>query len=513
MMLLAQPMVVRGLLLPTTGGTVLINPPASVASDIALTLPSLGGTLVTSGSTWGTSGNALTGGGPATPTERFGSSNNYDVVMLANNTERIRLNSAGGATFTDAVVGNGPQHFSFVSNVSVTPTASATGVVVGLASLLTTASTQDQNGRQVLAFAASAQNNTPLGGVAPGAITGIAADVEQLSSATSAPDNVTALNTSLRIAGPTVDNAIGVQIGAEFNANINTWRGLAVFAPNGTGTITDATALFVEELSVGHVFKYNSVTSPVEVLANGNVGIGKAEPLARVHIAATNASGNTSQLVQQTDVSSDATTEAGFGMHHITQLENSNSTLRGAAQSGTFWRNPTDGNELASQTILLAGWDGTTQTLDTVVTITGKQFVDEYPTVPEEMSGFSTMYVRGDIAGDAVEVDASVIDIKNWKIQAGSIFNIKTGGSDRPINLIYPPADRSARTIVLFNDGPEKITIAHNENGFSSDLWNGGIGNLDLVTLRVHDTATYVYNKFANSGRGAWVLTALNLAP
>src|SRR5690242_17532182 len=66
------------------------------------TFPDGGGILVTSGSipsvAWVLVGNALTGGTPATPVEFFGSTNNYDVVMKANNVEKLRLVAGGGVT-------------------------------------------------------------------------------------------------------------------------------------------------------------------------------------------------------------------------------------------------------------------------------------------------------------------------------------------------------------------------------------------------------------------------------
>lgn len=40
---------------------------------------------------WFLTGNALTGGGPTTPTEYFGSTNDYDVIMRRNNLELMRL--------------------------------------------------------------------------------------------------------------------------------------------------------------------------------------------------------------------------------------------------------------------------------------------------------------------------------------------------------------------------------------------------------------------------------------
>lgn len=46
---------------------------------------------LTEGNDWTLLGNALSGGGPTTPNEWFGSSNDYDVVYRRNNTEIMRL--------------------------------------------------------------------------------------------------------------------------------------------------------------------------------------------------------------------------------------------------------------------------------------------------------------------------------------------------------------------------------------------------------------------------------------
>lgn len=44
---------------------------------------------------WSLLGNALTGGTPATPDQQFGSTNDYDVKMIRNNTEIMRMVSQG----------------------------------------------------------------------------------------------------------------------------------------------------------------------------------------------------------------------------------------------------------------------------------------------------------------------------------------------------------------------------------------------------------------------------------
>jgi hypothetical protein len=58
-------------------------------------LPPGGGTLLTSGTTWTTAGNLLTGGTPSTPNEFFGSTNNYDVIFKTFNTARMTLAANG----------------------------------------------------------------------------------------------------------------------------------------------------------------------------------------------------------------------------------------------------------------------------------------------------------------------------------------------------------------------------------------------------------------------------------
>jgi hypothetical protein len=58
-------------------------------------LPPGGGTLLTSGNTWTTAGNALTGGVPPTANEFFGSTNNYDVVFKTNNLTLMTLGANG----------------------------------------------------------------------------------------------------------------------------------------------------------------------------------------------------------------------------------------------------------------------------------------------------------------------------------------------------------------------------------------------------------------------------------
>jgi hypothetical protein len=79
-----------GLTMPVTtytfdpaGGLVPVVPPPGVPAMMWLT---------------NAIGNTLTGGSSITPVERFGSGNNYDVVMMANNVEKLRLVSGGGVS-------------------------------------------------------------------------------------------------------------------------------------------------------------------------------------------------------------------------------------------------------------------------------------------------------------------------------------------------------------------------------------------------------------------------------
>ncbi len=70
------------------------------------TFPAGGGTVVTTGGGgpslgWLTAGNTLSGG------EKFGSLNGFDVVMYANNSEKLRLSNGGGVSVTGGLTLNG----------------------------------------------------------------------------------------------------------------------------------------------------------------------------------------------------------------------------------------------------------------------------------------------------------------------------------------------------------------------------------------------------------------------
>lgn len=98
---------------------------------------------------WALNGNALSGGTPTTPTQFFGSNNNFDVVLRSNGSERMRIlaggNVAVGATTATAhlqVTENGTaQH-------AITGThAAATGTVAGV---MGETNSQDANASAVL---------------------------------------------------------------------------------------------------------------------------------------------------------------------------------------------------------------------------------------------------------------------------------------------------------------------------------------------------------------------------
>src|SRR6187431_3127772 len=73
---------------PATGGLLVVVPPPGLPALMWLTQAA---------------GNVLTGPGVSSlPNERLGSNNDYDVVMMANNVEILRLVSAGGVRITNA---------------------------------------------------------------------------------------------------------------------------------------------------------------------------------------------------------------------------------------------------------------------------------------------------------------------------------------------------------------------------------------------------------------------------
>jgi hypothetical protein len=73
--------------MPPTGGTLIVVPPPGVPALV-----------------WLTAGNTLAGGSSSTPDDSLGSVNNFDVIMVANNIEKMRLVAGGGVSIPGAAL-------------------------------------------------------------------------------------------------------------------------------------------------------------------------------------------------------------------------------------------------------------------------------------------------------------------------------------------------------------------------------------------------------------------------
>jgi hypothetical protein len=73
------------------------------------------------GQDWSLGGNALTGLPPNLPAERFGSTNNFDVIFRSNNIERMRITAAGNVSVGG--IGGPTTTFQVNGNIGVGPTA------------------------------------------------------------------------------------------------------------------------------------------------------------------------------------------------------------------------------------------------------------------------------------------------------------------------------------------------------------------------------------------------------
>jgi hypothetical protein len=82
---------------PVGGGTLMVTPPPNTHSLV-----------------WLTGGNTGTGVTSSTPTDILGTLNNYDVVMAANNVEKMRLVSGGGVSVSSLLTVTGPNNFKYV---------------------------------------------------------------------------------------------------------------------------------------------------------------------------------------------------------------------------------------------------------------------------------------------------------------------------------------------------------------------------------------------------------------
>src|ERR1043165_4868138 len=134
-------------------------------------LPDGGGTLLTgpmiAGTVWLTAGNVLTGA-PTAPVEIFGSTNGFDVRLVANNAEKLRLVSGAGVTVTGGLTLNGMATGVVHSTLGVLSSSSIVTADIGN-SQVTYAKIQNAGANNVLLGSGNAGSGNPLTEIALGA--------------------------------------------------------------------------------------------------------------------------------------------------------------------------------------------------------------------------------------------------------------------------------------------------------------------------------------------------------
>jgi hypothetical protein len=280
------------------------------------TLPPGGGTLLTSGTTWLTAGNVLTGGTPSTPNEFLGSTNTYDVVFRSNNVPHMTLGANGYLSLISGSPGGSPQYPLQVINTDLTATPPfATQEILSFLSPASTVAT-NQNALYIQneLSNSSANMNGALEGVLEqsilnGSYTGnlVISQCGNFSLYDLSPStlpNADGVAGSIYAQGVTaanvITNAHGI-VGQIFNegaGNItNAYSFWSRLGNVGTGTLTNGylfygvnpgtagvanlTGLYLEQLTGAtniNAIKYAHPVLPFVVSCSGNVGIGTSTP-------------------------------------------------------------------------------------------------------------------------------------------------------------------------------------------------------------------------------------------
>ncbi|HET9136180.1 MAG TPA: hypothetical protein VFO76_06050 [Candidatus Kapabacteria bacterium] len=196
-------------------------------------LPDGGGTLLTSVSigniAWVLAGNALTGGTPATPVEFMGSTNNYDVVLKANNVEKLRLVSGGGLTATGGLTSSGATTLSalglgIVHSSAVGVLSSSPVVLTSEVSGILPVSSGGTGNPSMTANAVLLGNGVgSISSVGPGA-----ANTFFVTAAGAAP-SWNSFNHDLTLLGNGIGTALGIDL-----AHANTWSATQSFSAGVT---------------------------------------------------------------------------------------------------------------------------------------------------------------------------------------------------------------------------------------------------------------------------------------
>lgn len=236
---------------------------------------------------WALNGNNLSGGSSATPSQYFGSNNNFDVIMKTNGTERLRINAAGNI-YVNTTTGTGllnlTRTLSLVgggilqdNEVIVSPGAAASGQYDGLMANMQYTSGNAMNGALLGTFSTVQSSPTSTGAI--NQMAGVVGNVGNYSSAAiTRADAFYGQIQSQNLAGTMTD-------GSNFRATtfisapqtVTNVRGLYVNNPLVTGTLTNNFGIDIDQLTSGinnTAFRYNHATQPVTISGAGDVQIG-----------------------------------------------------------------------------------------------------------------------------------------------------------------------------------------------------------------------------------------------
>jgi hypothetical protein len=270
----------------------------------SITIAAIGG-----GGGWALTGNTLTGTLPATPTEFFGSTNGADVVMKANNTEQMRLRSAGGInipTTTAAGVGvifqNGDRmihskagHSFFAGYLSGNLTMSGgTNTGIGAEALqgITNGSHNTGVGTQSLYQIQSGSSNTAVGGYSLSSTTtggnNTAVGQGALINNISGGYNTGIGQDVLRNTTGYNNSAIGYRSGyTNTSGTSNTYLGDRADASANNFSNSTAVGAFAQ-VGASDVIVLGAINTVNDAPADAKVGIGTTAPTEKLEIKSGN---------------------------------------------------------------------------------------------------------------------------------------------------------------------------------------------------------------------------------
>lgn len=462
---------------------------------------------------WRLSGNALTGGAASSPSEFFGSTNNYDVVFRSNNTERMRILSSGnvGVGLTN------PTEARFVAN-STLPGGS-THRHSGLF-LTTYPSGMSDPGIPVNALESrfTAQNNSTVN-LIDGSMVAITSLQGTNVNTTRAFIGVVDINGSSTATHANVEGVLGrvyISTSASGTKSLTEAKALrsdfwlqsnAVTIQNGFGLYVDApmfssginantlnnyTGIYLENLTVGvgnrRVIHYDGAGSnlPFVLTDVGRVGIGHTTPSelldVKGNILLTASSGTAGQLQFQNPAGTNKSTFAAGA-----QSANINYMLPTFAppQNGSFMLSSTAGAMSWARDL---SWD-TTNTRLGINTTTPSTKLD----------------LNGDIA--MRENSITLGNGNNNNVSVGNYSFIRISGPTAAFTITGIAGGQNGRVLVLYNDSGQPMTINHldNTNSNNGNLIRTKTGNAYTTPGGSgYDVVSMIYSAAGNR----WIITS-----